>query len=191
MVTIAKLHNFSSDIWETCRVALSSRQPRPATASINARRRTHANVKMSCGQSRPRGDRGWTRGGRAVEPPAKYTTRTRQRQALQHRIEEATQLGHVCGCLTRKVGLDTIWDVPDPQAFLAGATTLGEPISCVRLGKAVVRRDLGYDEPVRSIEVEDWNEAITCVFPGPVRVIVDNSYVGEVVMPDRWSLDSI
>ncbi|KAI5465193.1 hypothetical protein BGZ63DRAFT_172910 [Mariannaea sp. PMI_226] len=196
LVTMAKLHNLSSEDWDTCKVILSSRQCQAASGASHFCEKVH--LQRSFYQTRGR-DQITGKFEEVAQPshspgmPSEHSqqeNRQRTSSEIDQQIRQHIQAhGQACQCLEKRVGPDTTW-VISGQAFFAGVTTLAQPISCVKFGNVVICREFD-DVGGGGFNVKVWGEPITPVFPGPVQVMIDNNCFHEVAMPARFPLDPI
>ena len=206
LVTAVRLHNYSSETWNACKISLSSQQSPAAAVSVQPRARARTSFQRSFCQpqgqnavlSRGEGD---DQLGRVSNMRLKHGSRKEAQSVLRypqshqqagrqcsHRL---AQPGRICGCLPRKVGLDTEWTVPGRQAFFAGMIPLSRPIDCAEFREVDVH--CGFDDVAGAgyVEVRVRSELVVSILPGPMQVNLDGAYVSEVAVPARSPLDLI
>lgn len=194
LVTAAKLHNYSSETWNACKMSLSSEQSSAAAVFAQPRARARASFQRSFYQ--PEGpNAAASRGvrdnqlGRVPNRQLEHGSWREAQGALPY-SRSHQQAGRQCRCLAREVGLDTVWNVPGRQAFFAGVITVGWPIDCAEFREVAVR--CGFDRAgAECIDVRVRSEPIIFILPGPMQVNLDGAYVNEVAVPSRSPFDPI
>lgn len=169
LVTAARLHNYSSETWDACKISLSSQQVAAVSVQLQAR------ARMSFHRSfhQPKGRNAAVRQGGSNEQLSRVSN-------MQLRYPHARP-----GCLARKVGLDTTWNVPGRQAFFPGVMMLSQPIDCAEFRGVDHIAGAGY------VEVHVRSELPIFTLPGRMQVNLDGANVNEIAVPARSPLDPI